>query len=177
MEGTPINGEQMSPGEIARVLTVAHDNGVNKVKFTGGEPLLRRDIIEIVKRTRDIISGDISMTTNGTMLKNKASELRDAGLDRINISLHSIEREDFQFITGTDSIERVREGIRAAKRAGFDRMKINFVVLRDINIDQIPKMIDFCSEEDVTLQLIEFETTKEHEDDEEYRKYHIDLEP
>lgn len=177
MEGTPINGEQMSPEEIGSVLEVAHNNGVNKIKFTGGEPLLRRDIIEIIRKTRSIISGDISLTTNGTMLKSKAAELKAAGLDRVNISLHSIEREDFQVITGTDSIDKVREGIRAARAAGFDNMKINFVVLKDVNIDQIDKMIKFCSEENITLQLIEFETTKDHEFDSEYLKYHIDLNP
>ncbi len=176
MEGTPVNGEQMSPEEIERVLRIAHGMGVNKVKFTGGEPLLRRDIVEIISRTRSVISGDISLTTNGTMLKNRALSLKEAGLDRINISLHSIERSEFQFITGTDAIDRVREGIRAAKEAGFDRMKVNFVVLKGVNIDQIPKMIDFCAEEDVTLQLIEYETTKDNENSEEFLKYHIDLE-
>lgn len=177
MEGTPVNGEQMSPDEIKRVLEIAHEFGVNKVKFTGGEPLLRRDIIDVVRKTREVISGDISLTTNGTMLKNKAAQLREAGLDRINISLHSIEREEFRFITGTDSIDRVREGIRAAKEAGFKAIKLNFVVLRGLNTDQLGRMIDFCSEEDVTLQLIEYETTREHENSDEYLRYHIDLEP
>lgn len=176
MEGTPINGEQMSPVEIERVLKIANKNGVNKVKFTGGEPLLRRDIEEIVRRTRSVISGDISLTTNGTMLKNKARKLKEAGLDRLNISLHSIEREEFRFITGTDSIDKVREGIREAKKVGFKQIKLNFVVLKGVNTGQIQRMIDFCSSEDIMLQLIEYETTKEDEGSPEYLRFHYPLE-
>ncbi|MCL4334558.1 MAG: GTP 3',8-cyclase MoaA [Candidatus Thermoplasmatota archaeon] len=175
MEGTPINGSQMEPSEIESVLRTAARFGVRKVKFTGGEPLLRRDIAEIIRRTRSIILGDISLTTNGTLLKNKAKILREAGLDRINISLHSIEPGDFQFITGTDSIDKVREGIREAKAAGFRNIKLNFVVLKGINVDQIPKMIDFCAHEDLTLQLIEYETTRENENSDEYLRYHYSI--
>lgn len=176
MEGTPINGSTMSPEEIEVVLRTAVKFGVRMVKFTGGEPLLRRDVVEIIERTRRLIPDDISLTTNGTLLKNKAQSLRDAGLDRINISLHSIEPEGFQFITGTDAIEKVREGIREAKKAGFDNIKLNFVVLNGVNIDQIPRMIRFCAQEDLTLQLIEYETTREKERSEEYLRYHYPLE-
>ncbi len=175
MEGTGINSASMSPQEIERAIEIAAKWGVNKVKFTGGEPTLRNDIVEIVERTRKHISGNISMTTNGVMLPKLAQRLKEAGLDRVNISMHSIDREGFQFITGTDFLDKVVLGIRAAKRAGLYPIKINFVVLKGINVDQVPKMIELSAKEGIILQLIEFETTKEGENSEEYLAYHIPL--
>ena len=177
MEGTGVHSETMTPDEIERIVMTAKRWGVNKVKFTGGEPTLRPDILEIIRRTRKHISGNISMTTNGIMLKRMSRELKEAGLDRVNISLHSIDRERFQFITGTDSIDQVMDGIRAAKEAGFDPIKINFVVLKGVNEDQIPLMIDLSAREKFILQLIEFETTREMENSEEFQKYHVKLDP
>ena len=176
MEGTGVHSEMLSPEEIERVVEVAARHGVNKIKFTGGEPTLRHDILDIIKRTRKHISGNISMTTNGIMLPALAQKLKEAGLDRVNISMHSIDREGFQFITGVDALDKVVKGIRAAKSAGFDPIKLNFVVLKDVNIDQIPRMIELSSNEGVILQLIEFETVRENENSEEYLKYHVSLE-
>ncbi len=176
MEGTGINSASMSPSEIEKAIEVAAKWGVDKVKFTGGEPTIRSDIVDIVQRTRKHIGGNISMTTNGIMLPKLAASLKKAGLDRVNISLHSIDRQGFQFITGTDFLEKVVKGIRAAKEAGLFPIKINFVVLKGINVDQIPKMIELSAREGVILQLIEFETTREGEASEEYLKYHIPLE-
>ncbi len=176
MEGTGIHSASMSPDEIETVIKVAAKWGVNKIKFTGGEPTLRSDIVEIVERTRKHISGNISMTTNGVMLPKLAGKLKEAGLDRVNISMHSIDREGFEFITGTDFLDKVVEGIRAAKKAGLYPIKINFVVLKGVNEDQVPRMIELSAREGVILQLIEFETTREGEDSEEFQKYHIPLE-
>lgn len=175
MEGTGVNSESMTADEIERIVQTASKWGVNKVKFTGGEPTLRRDIVDIVKRTRKYITGDISMTTNGIMLPKIAKDLKEAGLDRINISLHSIEREKFEFITGVNAIDQVIDGIRAAHQAGFYPIKVNFVVLKDLNEDQIPLMIELSAKYDVILQLIEFETTREMEHSEDFLKYHIPL--
>jgi len=175
MEGTGIHSEILSPAEIERVVEIAARHGVNKIKFTGGEPTLRHDIVEIIRRTRKHITGDISMTTNGVMLPSIARSLREAGLDRINISMHSIDREGFKFVTGVDALDRVVLGIRAAKEAGFHSIKLNFVVLKGVNVGQIPSMISLSSKEGVMLQLIEFETTRENENSEEYMKYHVPL--
>lgn len=175
MEGTGVHSESMSADEIERVVKVAARWGVNKIKFTGGEPTLRRDILDIVRMTRKYISGNISMTTNGIMLPKIARELKEAGLDRINISLHSIEKEKFEFITGVDAIDQVIKGIRAAHEAGFAPIKVNFVVLKDLNVDQIPLMIRLSAEENITLQLIEFETTRETENSGDFLKYHLPL--
>lgn len=176
MEGTGIHSASMSPAEIESVVRTAAKWGVDKVKFTGGEPTLRSDIVEIVERTRKHISGNISMTTNGVMLPKLAMQLKNAGLDRVNISMHSIDREGFEFITGTDFLDKVIDGIRAAGRAGLYPIKINFVVLRGVNIDQIPKMIQLSARENVILQLIEFETTREEENSSEFLRYHMPLE-
>ena len=177
MEGTPVNSSEMKAEEIERVVEIARDLGINKIKFTGGEPLMRNDIIDIVARTRKHISGDISMTTNGVLLRKKASDLRSAGLNRINISMHSIDREGFKFITGVDALDMVRDGITAAKEAGLGPIKVNFVVLNGVNVHLIPRMIDFASENGLILQLIEYETTRENLQSQDYQKYHYDLSP
>ena len=176
MEGTGVHSESMTADEIERIVSIASKWGVNKIKFTGGEPTLRRDILDIVRRTRKYITGDISMTTNGIMLPKIASDLKEAGLDRINISLHSIEREKFEFITGVDAIDQVIKGIRAAHQVGFKSIKVNFVVLKGLNVDQLPLMMKLSAEENVILQLIEYETTRETEKSEDFLKYHIPLE-
>ncbi|MGC8608650.1 MAG: GTP 3',8-cyclase MoaA [Thermoplasmata archaeon] len=175
MEGTSINGSEMSPEAIERVIKAAHDLGVNKVKFTGGEPTLRRDIVEIIKRTRDHITGDISMTTNGVMLPKLAKQLHDAGLNRVNISMHSPDDDTFHFITGTEFLPIVKKAVDSANDAGLVPVKINFVVLKGVNVNQIPEMISLAAEKHAILQLIEFETTRENEDSYEYRTYHMGL--
>ncbi|KAA8922245.1 GTP 3',8-cyclase MoaA [Thermoplasma sp.] len=177
MEGTDINGEELTPEEIEKVVKIAHDFGVNKVKITGGEPTLREDIVEIISRIRRHITGNISMTTNGTMLPKIAKDLKMAGLDRVNISLHSPDDERFQFITGTRMIGRVLEAVRSANQAGLTPVKINFVVLKDLNVNDIPRMLEMAAENNAILQLIEYETDREGENSEEYRKYHISLTP
>ncbi|MEM0156269.1 MAG: GTP 3',8-cyclase MoaA [Thermoplasmataceae archaeon] len=177
MEGTPVNSAEMSAAEIERVVEIAAKHGVNKIKFTGGEPLLRRDITEIIARVRKHVNGDISLTTNGVLLVNKARALKESGLDRVNISMHSIDREGFQFITGTDSLDQVKAGISAAVAEGLTPVKINFVVLKGVNVHLIGRMIDFATETNTILQLIEYETTKEMATSDEFLKYHYSLEP
>ena len=129
MEGTGVHSEKMTPGEIERIVEIGHNMGVNSIKFTGGEPLMRNDIVDIVRRTRKHITGDISMTTNGFMLPVYAEKLREAGLDRINISFHSLERESFQFITGTDSMDKV---IDAFIQSGYSK-----ILVYEGNLDNI----------------------------------------
>ncbi len=175
MEGTGINSASMSLDELESLARMAARFGIGKIKFTGGEPTLRRDIVDIVRVTRKHIDGEISMTTNGTRLRALAGDLKDAGLDRINISLHSIDREGFSYITGTDSLDQVLDGIRAAQDAGLGPIKLNFVVLNGINVDQIEKMVAISAREDIILQLIEYEVPRELENSDDYRRYHYPL--
>ncbi|MCL5930725.1 MAG: GTP 3',8-cyclase MoaA [Candidatus Thermoplasmatota archaeon] len=175
MEGTDENAATLTPEEIERVVAVAAENGVNRIKFTGGEPLLRKDLEEIIGRTRKHVDGDISLTTNAYFLKQRVKGLRDAGLNRINISMHSIEQDKFVDITKVDAIDVVEEGIDAAIGVGLSPVKVNFVVLKGINDDQIDAMIDFTAKKGAILQLIEYETDREGEMGQNYRKYHYDL--
>ncbi len=175
MEGTDINGGELTAEEIEKVVKAAHDLGVNKIKLTGGEPTLRNDIVDIVRRIRKHISGNISMTTNGTMLPKLASELKKAGLDRVNISMHSPNEERFYVITGTPMLDRVIDAVKAANDVGLVPVKINFVVLKDLNVNDIPKMIEIAAENNAILQLIEYETDREGEKTEDYKKYHMPL--
>lgn len=169
----------MTPEQIENVVAVAASHGVNKIKFTGGEPLLREDILEIVRRTRKHITGNISLTTNGVELPKLARGLKEAGLDRVNISMHAIDEYNFHFITDTKKnfLPIVKQGIQAARDAGLGPIKINFVLMKNINEDQVDGMIKFCAENNSTLQLIEFEANREKEHSEEYLKYHVPLEP
>jgi cyclic pyranopterin phosphate synthase len=179
MEGTERSMQYMTPEQIEDVVRVAASHGVNKIKFTGGEPLLREDIIEIVKRTRKHITGNISITTNGVELPKLAYKLKEAGLDRVNISMHAIDEYNFHFITGTkkDFLPVVKRGIEAAKEAGLGPIKINFVLMKNINEGEVDSMIKFCAENKCIFQLIEFEANVEKEHSEEYIKYHTSLEP
>jgi cyclic pyranopterin phosphate synthase len=179
MEGTERSMQYMTPEEIENVVEVAARHGVNKIKFTGGEPLLREDILEIVRRTRKHITGNISLTTNGVELPKLAEGLKEAGLDRVNISLHAIDEYNFHFITDTKKnfLPVVKEGIEAAKEADLGPIKINFVLMKNINENQVDGMIKFCAENNCILQLIEFEANVEKEHSEEYIKYHVPLEP
>lgn len=179
MEGTERSMQYMTPEQIENVVAVAASHGVNKIKFTGGEPLLREDILEIVRRTRKHITGNISLTTNGVELPKLAKGLKEAGLDRVNISMHAIDEYNFHFITDTKKnfLPIVKQGIQAASDAGLGPIKINFVLMKNINEDQVDGMIKFCAENGSILQLIEFEANREKEHSEEYIKYHVPLEP
>ena len=165
------NGE-VTPDEIEAVVSVAAELGINKVKLTGGEPLLRDDVVEIVSRISPYVD-EVSMTTNGYMLKEKACDLREAGLKRVNISFHSTDPEKFCKIIGRESVQAVREGIDAALECGLSPVKLNMVVMKGINHEEIEDMISFSKETGVTLQLIEYQALEKGVD--EYDSYHFDL--
>ena len=167
------NGE-VTPEEIETVVSVAAELGINKVKLTGGEPLLRDDVVEIVRRISPYVD-EVSMTTNGYMLKEKACDLRDAGLKRVNVSFHSTDPEKFCKIIGRESVQAVREGVEEAIRCGLSPLKLNMVVMKGINDEEIEKMIAFSKETGATLQLIEYQALEKGV--EEYDSYHFDLKP
>ena len=167
------NGEEMTPEEIQRIMEIAASFSIGKVKLTGGEPLLRKDIVEIVQKinsTRGV--EEISMTTNGILLSKYAERLKDAGLARVNVSLDTLKPEKFKQITGVDALREVVSGIQAAVKTGLDPVKVNTVLLRDLNDDEIGDMIKFTRENGLVLQVIELESTDETE---AYRKYHAEL--
>jgi len=145
---------EMDVGTVSNIVKASKAFGVNKVKFSGGEPLIRDDfekIIEALPRLKDI-----SATTNGTFLSKRAQSLADSGLDRINISLPSLSPEKYRQITGGD-VERVLEGIDAAVECGLTPVKLNMVLMKGINNAEIPGMMNYIQKFDgkVILQLIE----------------------
>jgi cyclic pyranopterin phosphate synthase len=149
--------EKMSADEIIRIVRVAVGLGIANVKLTGGEPLLRKDIIEIVKGIAAVPGlADLSMTTNGVMLATLARELRASGLKRVNISLPTLDGEVYNKLTD-GRLENVLDGVKAAVDAGFYPVKLNMLLLKGVNTQAVPAMIEFASETGAILQLIELE--------------------
>ncbi|VVB88264.1 7,8-dihydro-6-hydroxymethylpterin dimethyltransferase [uncultured archaeon] len=147
---------EMSPETIAKIVTAATEFGVDKVKFSGGEPLMREDFEKIIAGMPDL--RNISATTNGVLLSRRAAALASSGLDRVNISLPSTNKEHYGAITGSpDMLPRVIEGINAAIDAGLTPVKLNMVLLKGINNSEIDDAIKFIAGYDgnVILQLIE----------------------
>ena len=142
--------------EITRVVAAFARLGTRRVRLTGGEPLLRRDITGLV-RTLSALPGldDLSMTTNGTKLTRLAGPLRQAGLGRLNVSLDSLRQDCMATITGRDCLDKVTAGLEAARMAGFTRIKINMVPLAGVNDGDIEAMVAFCIAQGFVLRLIE----------------------
>lgn len=142
--------------EIERLLGIFVRLGTRRVRLTGGEPLLRRNLPELAQRLSALPGlDDLSLSTNATQLGKHAVALRAAGVDRINVSLDSLDRACMQQITGRDSLQPILDGLVAGKAAGFDPIKINMVAMRGINDGQIEAMAAFCIEQQFILRLIE----------------------
>jgi len=153
---------------------------VTRIKFTGGEPLCREEIGQIIKNISDLhLYKDISMTTNGLLLYEKAEELYNAGLNRINVSLGSLKPEVYKEIYGSDSLEKVLKGLKKAKEVGFNPIKLNFVIMKGINDDELETMYEFCGKNGFILQLIELHEVSDAVggNGEFYKKHHLDVKP
>ncbi|MFW9794276.1 MAG: GTP 3',8-cyclase MoaA [Candidatus Thorarchaeota archaeon] len=153
-EGESSATQEMTPTEIEHLVKMAVSHGVTKVKLTGGEPLLRSDLIEIIERLSPLVE-DLSLTTNGSLLLQMAANLKAAGLDRVNVSLHSLEPSTFEKITGSKRLSDVKKGIERATEVGLSPVKINMTVLRQSNETEIHSMMEFAAATDTILQLIE----------------------
>lgn len=173
-EGEHSPGEELTADEIEAAVSVAAELGITKVKLTGGEPLLREDVVEIVRRIAPYVE-EVSMTTNASLLDEKAYSLKEAGLRRVNVSLHTLNPDGFKEITGCSDEDLVRKGVEAALRCGLHPVKLNMVVMKGVNSDEIPEMIRFSRETGTVLQLIEFQELENGA--EYYEKYHYDLKP
>ena len=145
----------LSIEEIAEAVSVASDKiGIRKVRLTGGEPLVRKGITELVRLISSIPGiEDLSITTNGVLLEKYASELKLAGLTRVNISLDTLDPEKYREINGGE-ISRVLDGIQAAKKAGFLPIKINVVLARGHNEDDLADLKHFCMKEGLEIRHI-----------------------
>jgi cyclic pyranopterin phosphate synthase len=142
--------------EIKRVVTVGVSLGIRKVRITGGEPLVRRDITRLVRMLAEIRGiEDLSMTTNGTLLKRFAKDLKQAGLSRITISLDTLKRDKYKQITLRDRLADVMKGIREAKAQNLFPLKINVVVVKGINDNEIMDFAELAVTEDIEVRFIE----------------------
>jgi len=173
-EGEVAPGTEMTPEEIGRLVSIASGLGMSKLKITGGEPLVREDVTRVIEACGGSME-EISLTTNGVLLSEKAQELKEVGLNRVNVSLDSLDKETYRKISGMDTLDRVIEGIRVANQAGLAPVKINMVMMNGLNDHELERMIEFAGEENAILQLIELETSKERLNDDLYSRYHYDL--
>jgi len=160
----------MSVDEIVRIARIAASLGISRIKLTGGEPLMLKNLCEIVKGISAIPDlKDLSMTTNGTMLGLMAKKLRACGLRRLNISLPTLNTETYAKLT-EGKLENVLDGVKAAVTAGFHPVKLNMVILNGVNVDAVEQMMDFAQQTGTILQLIELDPV--NVDDEYYSTHH-----
>lgn len=142
--------------ELYRVGKTFVDLGVNKIRITGGEPLTRRNILQLFQALGQLEGlDDFTLTTNATQLPRYAKELKAAGVNRINISLDTLQPERFRAITRTGELQNTLDGIEAARQAGFDRIKINAVILKNRNHDEVVELVRFCQERGLDISFIE----------------------
>ncbi len=161
----------LTNSEIFRLAKIAVSLGIEKIRLTGGEPLLREGIVELVEKISSIDNlKDLSLSTNGTLLDKYALSLRNAGLKRINISLDTLDERKFELITGRRVLRNVITGIREAMLAGFNPIKINVVVLRGVNDNELDNFIKFGQENGLIIRFIEFMPLIFYD---EWRKYFV----
>jgi GTP 3',8-cyclase len=143
--------------EIERVVRIAASLGIQKIRLTGGEPLLRHGLEDLIARLAKIPGlEDLAMTTNGFLFAQKARALREAGLHRVSFSMDSLDRDNFKKITGRDGLGEVLEGIRLARELGFHPVKVNAVVIREINDHELESLAGFARDQDLSFRFIEF---------------------
>lgn len=146
--------------EVTRLLQAFADVGLRKLRFTGGEPSLRRDLPELIASAAAIEGIEsIGLTTNGTLLDRRVSRWRDAGLTHLNVSVDSLDRDAFHAITGHDRLDEILRGIDAARGLGFKSVKLNAVLLRGLNDMQMPAWRDYLRDRRVTVRFIELMQT------------------
>ena len=143
--------------ELATVAEVLVDAGVSKIRITGGEPLLRRDLPVLVAHLKQLPGApEVAMTTNGMLLARHARALREAGLDRLNISLDTLRPDRFRQLAHRDGLRDTLAGLDAALAEGFERTKLNTVVMGGVNDDELLDLLDFCGERGIEQRFIEF---------------------
>jgi len=162
----------MTAGQIETLVGTLVDLGIRSVRLTGGEPLVRKDIIEIVGRLRALDGiEDLALSTNGTELSRLAVPLRDAGIDRVNVSIDTLDGERFHEITRTGDLEKVWQGVEAALAAGLDPVKLNSVLLADHRPRDIDRLVDLTLDRPLAVRFIEMmpTATNKHLQKEQFR--------
>ena len=143
--------------EIHRIAGLFARCGVSKIRLTGGEPLIRTNIVQLVRKLAGIRGiEELTLTTNGVLLESMAAQLKDAGLKRVNVSADSAQKENYKQITGFDLLEKVTSGIYKALKVGLKPVKINSVIIKGVNISQIPALARMSVELPVAVRSIEY---------------------
>ncbi|MFX0174589.1 MAG: GTP 3',8-cyclase MoaA [Candidatus Hodarchaeota archaeon] len=180
-EGFIPKTSELTVDEITKLCKIlAEILNVTRIKFTGGEPLCREEVVHIIKNVSDLhLYKDISMTTNGLLLYEKAEELYKAGLNRINVPLGSLNPEIYNKIYGSNSLKKVLKGLKKAKEVGFNPIKLNFVLMKGLNDDELDNMVEFCGKNGYILQLIELHEVSDSVggNGDFYKKHHLDVKP
>lgn len=152
----------LSYEEIFRVVRIASEIGVNKFRITGGEPLVRRGIVGLVKEMNSLEGVETTFTTNGLLLEETGSDLKEAGVRRLNISLDSLRPERLKEITRIDCYKQVMTGIEKAYQLGFDPIKLNVVAMKGVNDDEIADFVNLAKDRPFHVRFIEFMPMKEN---------------
>ena len=174
-DGMVTSKDEMTPDELYTICKIAKKIGVRKIRLSGGDPLIRKDIVEIVDKIASLDFKDISLTTNGVLLDQYAQDLKNAGLDRVNVSLDTLDKETYKKVTNLDYLDEAKAGILKAVEVGLYPVKINMVVMKDINVDEIKDMFEFCKKNGIILQLIELIESENCDDDKFSAEYHYPL--
>ena len=148
--------EILTSEEIVRFVRIAHENGLRKVRITGGEPLMRKDILSLISSIKKTGIRDLSLTTNGIMLSKIAGKLKKAGLDRVNISLDTMDAEKYKIITNGGDIHRVWESIEEAESVGLSPVKINVVPISGLNNEELASFASLTFHKNYHIRFIEF---------------------
>ncbi|MFH1825482.1 MAG: GTP 3',8-cyclase MoaA [Candidatus Firestonebacteria bacterium] len=152
-----LSKEILSFEEIEKIIKIFIKLGVKKVKITGGEPLVRKGIIELLKKLSVLENlKDISLTTNGVFLEEHSEQIKNSGINKINVSLDTLNEDKFNLITGGNCLPKILSGLRKAKETGISLIKINVVILKGINDDEILDFVKFSEENNYIIRFIEY---------------------
>lgn len=166
------NNQFLSVDEIRRVTRAFSELGTEKIRLTGGEPTLRKDFIDIISAVRENESiKTIALTTNGYRMARDVKQWRDAGLTSVNVSVDSLDARQFHAITGEDKFQQVMKGIDAAFDAGFEKVKVNTVLMRDVNAHSLQTFLDWIKSRPIQLRFIELMETGEGTD--LFKQHHV----
>lgn len=151
-----LHEEMLTLEEVYTIAKIFVDLGIDKIRFTGGEPLVRKGIIHLISKISKLDKlRELTMTTNGVLLKKYAKDLREAGLNRVNISLDTLDEEKYRKITRGGNIKDVLDGIEEAKKVGLSPIKINTVLIGGFNEDEIEDLVNLTVEEEIDVRFIE----------------------
>jgi GTP 3',8-cyclase len=143
--------------EIQRVVTIASGLGINRIRLTGGEPLMRKNLPTLIKMINEVEGiNDVAMTTNAFFLKDQAQSLKDAGLKRLNVSLDALDPEKFRDVNRRDCLQAVLDGLDTARKVGFKSIKINAVAVRNFSENEIMELIEYGRSDGFEVRFIEF---------------------